>query len=79
MGFAFPSYASVKVIKITAPEQSEDDQDELIQWLCYWLVFAALHIAECILFAIGVGSFIPLYNEVQNRLIPMPAALSLAT
>ena len=38
----------------------------MIQWLCYWLVFATLHIAECLLFSIGVLGFIPFYNEVHT-------------
>ena len=66
VGFAFPCYASVKVIKVPAPEQSEESEDEMIQWLCYWLVFATLHIAECLLFSIGGLGFIPFYNEVHT-------------
>jgi len=71
VGYAFPAYASVKVMKLS-PEHSEESEDELVQWLGDWLIFGLIHIAECGLFAVGVGSFIPLYNEVSRTFIVSP-------
>jgi len=64
IGFAFPAFSTVKVLK------SVDVEDEPIQWMCYWIIFAVFYICECLLLA-RVASIIPFYNEV---VMPPPTA-----
>lgn len=46
--------------------KSAEDEDEPIQWMCYWMAFAALYLCESLLFLVGVGAFVPLLNEVHQ-------------
>ena len=57
IGFAYPAYRTTKVIE--SRHQRGKDEEDKIQWLMYWVVFASFHLVE--FFSDTILGWIPMY------------------
>ena len=56
IGFVYPAYRTTKAIE---SRHNGNDESDIIQWLMYWVVFAAFHLVE--FFSDIILGWIPMY------------------